>query len=196
MEGKRTDLRVVKTRKALVDALMELLREKSLEDIRVSELCERAMVRKATFYNHFHDKQDLFAYMVRDIQQSYKNRPELEATRGDIAAYCVAVFGFQLDFFEQNEDMITTILRSSGYSSALVLLFEKIEQEHYLRFCEERDRGVELPCDPHIFAAGMTGASIQVSHWWFTSNPRMKREEVVRQFEAMIAFDPKTPHEA
>ncbi|MBE2222149.1 MAG: TetR/AcrR family transcriptional regulator [Anaerolineae bacterium] len=61
----KVDLRILRTRKMLVQAFMDLLREKDLQAITVSDIAERAMVNRATFYAHFTDKYDLFAYMVQ-----------------------------------------------------------------------------------------------------------------------------------
>ena len=48
-----TDLRIQKTYAALTRAFTDLLKVKSFEQITVRELCDAAMVRTATFYNHF-----------------------------------------------------------------------------------------------------------------------------------------------
>ena len=61
----KVDLRVLRTRKMLVLAFTELMEEKDLQAITVSDIAERAMVNRATFYAHFTDKYDLFAYMVQ-----------------------------------------------------------------------------------------------------------------------------------
>ena len=45
----KTDLRILKTRKALSDAFLVLLCEKRFEDITVSELCDRAMYAAPPF---------------------------------------------------------------------------------------------------------------------------------------------------
>ena len=66
---KPLDLRVLKTRKALTAALYSLLCEKSMDNITVTELCERAVVRKATFYKHFGDKNELLTYMIQELQR-------------------------------------------------------------------------------------------------------------------------------
>ena len=47
------DLRVKKTYKLLSDALLKLLEEKNFDEIKLTEICELAMVHKTTFYNHF-----------------------------------------------------------------------------------------------------------------------------------------------
>lgn len=57
----KVDFRVKKTRKALLQALRALLSEKSFDDITVTELCERAEIRRVTFYSHFGGKEELFS---------------------------------------------------------------------------------------------------------------------------------------
>ena len=64
MSGKRqqrkTDRRVMRTREALGDAIIEIMQEKPFEKITVAELLQRAQVSRSTFYEHFRDKNDLF----------------------------------------------------------------------------------------------------------------------------------------
>lgn len=61
------DLRIVKTYTALTVALESLLLEKPLQEITVSEICEKAMIRRATFYKHFGDKNELFAFILKEM---------------------------------------------------------------------------------------------------------------------------------
>ena len=61
----KLDLRIQKTYLALSGALLAAMGEKTFEAIRVNELCDRAMVRKSTFYKHFGDKYELLAFVVR-----------------------------------------------------------------------------------------------------------------------------------
>jgi AcrR family transcriptional regulator len=59
VRNRGVDRRVVRTRRALGDALMRLLRERSLESITVQDVLDAAGVGRATFYGHFRGKQDL-----------------------------------------------------------------------------------------------------------------------------------------
>ena len=63
----RMDLRVRRTYKLLVEALTELLADKAYDKISVSDICERAMVNRATFYKHFEDKNHLLLFGIKDI---------------------------------------------------------------------------------------------------------------------------------
>ena len=63
----KLDLRVIKTYKSLHQAFTELLEKNSLEEITVGELCEKAMIRKTTFYLHFQDKYDYFDHYLIEL---------------------------------------------------------------------------------------------------------------------------------
>lgn len=57
---KKKDLRVIKTERAIYNALIELLKKKELEKITISELAEKAEINKATFYLHYSDIYSLY----------------------------------------------------------------------------------------------------------------------------------------
>lgn len=62
----RLDPRVKRTRQLLQNALLELLREKSMEGISIQDITERATINRATFYAHFPDKYALMDSIVRE----------------------------------------------------------------------------------------------------------------------------------
>ena len=79
---KKIDFRVQRTYTLLTSAMMDLLKEKSFDEITVGELCERAMIRRATFYKHFADKFELFAFAIRELEQAFERENKLiEAQR-------------------------------------------------------------------------------------------------------------------
>lgn len=61
------DLRVRRTHKLLWDALVVELSERGLEDITVTDLCERAMVHRTTFYKHYPDISSLLEQGIRQM---------------------------------------------------------------------------------------------------------------------------------
>lgn len=70
------DLRIKKTYRALFDAFTELLEEYRFEDLTVAMLCDRAMIRRTTFYKHFRDKNDYFAFYIDELMSTCrKNSP-------------------------------------------------------------------------------------------------------------------------
>ena len=64
---KKIDLRLRKTYQSLHAAFTELLEEKRFEELTVGELCDRAAIRRTTFYKHFADKYDYFAFYLQEM---------------------------------------------------------------------------------------------------------------------------------
>jgi AcrR family transcriptional regulator len=57
--AKKEDLRVTKTKRAIEDAFISLLREMPFDKITVQQIASRALINKGTFYRHYHDKYEL-----------------------------------------------------------------------------------------------------------------------------------------
>ncbi len=62
-----TDLRVVKTHKALKDALIELMNSVGFDKITVQSLTNKARVSRTTFYLHYLDKYDLLDKVENEV---------------------------------------------------------------------------------------------------------------------------------
>lgn len=72
----------------LCDAFTELLSKKKFENITINDLCEKALVRRATFYTHFIDKYDFFTYFIRQNRDQFIsnwNTPESQQTLKDFS---------------------------------------------------------------------------------------------------------------
>jgi AcrR family transcriptional regulator len=63
---KKLDPRVVRTRQQLREALVALIEEKGFDALTVQDITDRAELNRATFYLHYHDKQDLLERSLRD----------------------------------------------------------------------------------------------------------------------------------
>jgi len=63
------DRRVRRTKQALSDALLVLMRQKGFEAVTVEELITRADVGRSTFYTHYADKEDLLQQGLDRLRQ-------------------------------------------------------------------------------------------------------------------------------
>ncbi len=74
-EKVKKDLRIIKTKSNLQNALLELLQEKSLDQLSVSELCKKASVNRGTFYLHYQNIAELleeyFHDLTEDLRKAY-----------------------------------------------------------------------------------------------------------------------------
>ncbi len=66
-----TDLRVVKTRRTIRNALVDLMSEKELSVITISELSARAQVNRKTFYRHYRTIADVVSELENEILSEF-----------------------------------------------------------------------------------------------------------------------------
>lgn len=65
----KNDLRIIKTKQALEEALLALLQEKPLKSISITEICRLANINRGTFYLHYGQIEDLFEEYYREIMK-------------------------------------------------------------------------------------------------------------------------------
>lgn len=182
---KKLDLRVQKTRSALTNALYQLLCEKSLDDITVTELCNRAVIRKATFYKHFGDKTELLVYMMQELQRISREENSVGYNPGNPYSFYAGVFQYLVDFVDSNEAFVTSILRSSSGAFVRNLLEEQIRRDINEQLRHEDREDVR---DAHAMLSAMyAGAITSCGVWWIMQNPRPNKSEIIEQFTEFIS---------
>ena len=67
MDQPKTDPRVLRTRKLIMDAFIKLSETKEFSDITVKNITEEAMINRATFYYHFQDIYDLLEKVLSEV---------------------------------------------------------------------------------------------------------------------------------
>ncbi len=65
----RSDRRMVRNRKALLNAAEKLIAEKGLAHVTIDEIAETADLAKGTFYNYFDDKNEIAKELALTIRQ-------------------------------------------------------------------------------------------------------------------------------
>ena len=182
---KKTDLRIRRTYKYLTDALFELLKEKNFDDITVGELCEKAMIRRATFYKHFAGKYEFLTFIIKDKQSEFEEsyRPEIQSA--DPRNFYINTFDKTLAFFEENMEMFKTILRSSSSGVLLQMLSDEVERGILKHLKQDEKAGAALSAQPEILSVMLTGAFIYVIRWWVLSEEPKGRKELLDTFAAV-----------
>lgn len=71
---RKQDLRVIKTKSLIKNAFLELIEEKGYSKVSVTDIVDKAMINRNTFYLHYYDKEDLINEM---ISENYKKTEPL-----------------------------------------------------------------------------------------------------------------------
>lgn len=68
---RKTDRRVLKTRKAIKDTFKEMVMEMDASKITIKELTDRAQIHRKTFYLHYTSIEALYADILQEMSKQY-----------------------------------------------------------------------------------------------------------------------------
>lgn len=71
-----TDRRTKYTKNVIRQALMELLKEKPISKITVTDICKLADINRSTFYSYYEDVYALMTQMQNELFEKYCHHPE------------------------------------------------------------------------------------------------------------------------
>ena len=124
------DRRIIKTKRCLKAALIDMLAQEDFEHISITELCRRAEVSRITFYSHYNDKyallDDVFEDMLQIGTEDYYRRQRENNPTGRLAAGYVnmldailELYYNRFDFFQYTNPERNPYLASRLYSIIL-----------------------------------------------------------------------------
>lgn len=185
---KQLDFRIQRTYKTLQNALISLLNEKSFDDITVSELCEKAMIRRATFYKHFGDKYELFTFSIRELQEQFKEKNSLEYDTEDPKTFYVNMFDYSLQLVEQYNDIFKSMMSGSSSQMLFDILSNEIESDICEHLRQDVKNGTVIPAIPELIATMLTGSLVYTMKWWVMHEHSISRQELVQVCTSLIKF--------
>ena len=191
MEIIREDLRVKKTKKALNESFVALLNEKSFDDITVNELCDRAGIRRATFYKHYADKFAFLAAYVHTLRDRFDtivwNSTVEESDGSDYSEYFVAYAMRLISFVSRNTTIIDNLLKSNLLPSLITIVAE----QNYRDTLERLNNGVEtgklkLLTSPETVAGMFVGGVSTVVFAWLNTGRIKPADKLAEEVGAYI----------
>ncbi|MGN0149111.1 MAG: TetR/AcrR family transcriptional regulator [Clostridia bacterium] len=180
------DLRIERTYKLLTDALIELLTENDFENITVSEICEKAMVRRATFYKHFGDKYELYAFVVRQLQDEFKETHSTDYDRSKPQTFYAMMIKDVLCFADTHRVIVASVFKSSGAGRLTDILSDEIESDIQIHLKRDKANGAILPGKPELIASMITGALVYTIKRWLINNMDVSKEEMIDLCMSML----------
>lgn len=110
---KKANLKVINTKRKLSKSLISLLTSKSITEIDVSELCEKAGINRTTFYKHYtslyHLLDELIVQFFKKIETVFLSLSSGENTTSKVA--------YLLKYLKQNREFVTIIMNNNSFSS-------------------------------------------------------------------------------
>lgn len=176
------DRRVNRSRRALKEALTDLILEKGYERVTVADVIERADVGRSTFYAHFVDKDDLLMAILADLDVP---APDASAWRDEDPA-----FGWTLELFRHfgsGKRLFKAV--ASGQSSSIARA-ETIRRLEVLAGAELSRLRAPRKLDPfrlQMMVRFLVGTFIGFMDWWMREeNDHLPPEVVDHAFRSLV----------
>jgi AcrR family transcriptional regulator len=165
--SKPLDLRIRRTYKYLWEALIYLMVERDFESITVTDICERAMVHRTTFYKHYEDKYGLLYHGIQDQLNLLFEELKLPAGQpADMTEETSAVERLTAMFVhvEKQERFYRLMLCGNGVGKFYTLFRESLVN-HFLRRSDAHGRR-ELLTRSTLRAYSHAGVLVSTIAWW------------------------------
>ena len=185
MKNQKVDLRIIKTKKSLYEALLILMKEKTFEDIKVSDICEKAYINRSTFYTHFEYKYMIFDSLIKDLKESLKEELEKNKNISNSKEYYIELIKILLDHIEIKKEIYTPIMINNRNSIAMDMIYDTLNEDIITRL--EEDEILHNKKIPSEFIAKFyLGAIINIGMEWLKSKNKYKREEIIKYLKDLI----------
>jgi AcrR family transcriptional regulator len=183
MTDKTADRRTQRTKKLLRQALLELIEEKGLESITVSDLTTRAGINRGTFYLHYRDVYDLLEQLQTEVLKGLAILArEVEfldviehAKRNEPYPGLLPIF----EYWDLHSDFCKAMLGPKGDPSFASRVRQMMKDDIFGKVVDlvnaSRVSEIGVPLD--YVLAYMTSANLGViQHWYDTGKTKSARE--------------------
>lgn len=124
--NKKEDLRIIKTKASLYRALIDIMKKKSFEDIRVSEICKKSQINRSTFYDHFNDKNELLYSMIQDMKNELQENLVIDEKHDSIKEASMQILKALLLYIDKNKKIYSSIIKINGNSIAKDMIVDTL----------------------------------------------------------------------
>ena len=177
----KVDRRVGRTRNRLALALRELIQQRTLDDITVQDVLDRAGVGRSTFYSHFRNKADLFLSDLDEFLAGVANH----LCRSREASQRLLPVRELFTHVGEMRPLYAALSRSLRLSD-----FDEMAREHFARGIDERLR--QLPrarglgtLQRKALAHALAGSVVAQLDWWLRSGRKLSPEAMDRLFHQL-----------
>lgn len=175
----KLDRRIAKSQVAIKNAVIDLMSEKSFDDITIQDIADRADVNRGTIYLHYNDKYNLLDTMIEEHIENLRilcqSATEMTFQEGNYVWY---------EYFERHYLFFSTMLASKGApyfrSRFLDLVIEEFKAE--VETAEGKNKGLNEEVILQFFGSAVVGAV----EWWFKNGKPLPARLMAEQTGALL----------
>lgn len=166
------DARVRYTRLIIEQSFLELLREKPVNKITVTELCEKAQINRATFYKHYLDIPDLMEKIEEGLFDQI--RESFGSEKIKLQAFLVKM----MHYTRENQDRFMALGGDHGDPNLMTKTFQVCYESAYPLLAQNLVNLKET--EKEMLYGFLSYGAGAVLTWWIKNGMREAPEEVAQ----------------
>jgi len=179
---RKPDERIRRTHERLGNALVSLVMERSIDDVTVQEVLDRASIGRSTFYLHFRDKDDL---LMSQFEQFLEMMSTMLIVRKEESLRVVPV----AEMFEHigSNKKFYRLLEESGRLDDFFELAEGYFARGIERRLKESKRLRKISRgELRVHAVGLAGSLLTLLRWWMDRGTKESPAAMDEMFHRMV----------
>jgi AcrR family transcriptional regulator len=184
MNHRKIDRRILRTRRALKDAMLGLVLEQGFDAVTIEQITHRADLGRTTFYLHYRDKEELLLESIRELIDDLVANIRVSNASPILLAFQHAA---------ENADLYRIILRGEGAYNAVERLRKTINQtieELFKEFLQARadvepDR-IRSSFPLEVVTNFLAGSLLGLLTWWLEERPSYTPEQMADMFRRLF----------
>ena len=181
----KNDLRVKKTKNALYNTLMELMKAKSFEEIKVSDICNAALINRSTFYAHYNDKYELLKDAIDNLKNSLIEELNKNVKTSNTKEYYLEMISILLNHIEEKRSIYQQIMLNNRNSIMVDILYDVLD--HDITSKIKKTKSEKIPGE--IIAKFYIGAVFNVGLIFLKNEKKYSKQEILEYLKRLIPDD-------
>ncbi|AHK17810.1 MAG: AcrR family transcriptional regulator [Gammaproteobacteria bacterium] len=173
--NKELDKRVERSRRLLINTLLELMAERPYSKISVANICEHSSVARPTFYLHFRSKDDLLRYYIEQMFLQFAEQIDPILTASPTVDPEIATIMFRQ--WQEHADL-ARLLVAPDVEAILLNEFKRYVGHVIDRFVEAHKLKISSDSKIHYVVDFLAGASFSVIVRWIREDFKETPEEL------------------
>ncbi len=158
-------------REALAIALLQLMKNKELSEISISEIVKVAGVGRSSFYRNFESKEHLLSSYIIDLYREYfreKNVPLQISDANEVEVFLTPRF----NFIKEHREIFKALYKNG----MLYYLFNRLEDDLILLLCGQSEE------TSSYYRAMFSGSCAGIIRHWIEQDFHESIEDMVKLF--------------
>lgn len=154
----------------IVNAFLNLLDRMDFDEITVKAICEEAKVHRTTFYNHFENKNHLFDFIIKGLQDDFENEIYTEEEFNSPEKFYTALIGFIIDYIDKNKRKYIAIMQLQSRYALEDILNNTISKSIQFRLIKYQKQGYHYSVPLNIITEFFIGGVLFTVNYWIKNN--------------------------